>query len=1164
MKRTILLLALVFSLYSDGLKRQSISKTLYVNKRACDKARVDSADADCSAVDMQIDSLFGDADTSLDLFFLVSQVPLRGVDISPVASGSGTFPAEWGARGVSREPQAIAGTIPDAIQDDVVIITNTRIGFSSTTAKRVEKVELGMAEYAVPLLARNALLGGRTVIYQSITGGLPTTGDWDNVALVFTDGTRMPVGGPAVQKRLAYSALPSGGGGTTYLGGSRNAVFQIPTASNTILRVTTPGNAVFHNIPAFTGAGISGVLTQSAVSNIGRVTVSTAGYVNIAVEDEIRIVSSTAGGSGNSGEFMVVLTHYNSGGTDLRSWVFEHSIQDPVTNAIDMPFSLVSGLTPVGAGDYFTLNFAFKSSNASNLTFALPADNPGLDERVEFFYWPTQNLVPQGPTGPPGATGPQGPTGPAGTAGPTGPAGPAGTAGPTGPAGQGVPTGGTKGQLLTKSSATDYATEWADALAGGDGGGGQTLTALVALPTDLSSYANGQVLRVQPPVPMRGQWYEILGADAGELHSFQTLFEADSNNPAQNTWVVGTDLNYGYSSFGDVFGELRTADGGQALTPAATPVMRMEIEQEVATVTANVGGNIYSFNSTYTLLIRKTDLTSAPATIFARYYTGPPADDNQVATVQFTKGTDNPAHAYHTYLDMSGADITTEQILSIKYFNLFTSNPATGDQTSNPLELHDSKSARAFGLGADAPNTAATLRTFVRNNQIQPPHALTQYTSVATKPTDLSSYANGAGIYVEDEKTFYEVKATTNTVNAITKLTLSGSITARFGLGMVGDASSGLIHGGYGTSHLNDWKKYQVSGSTVTVTNLTVSGSSIGTNGTVLLGDASSGLFLTKSLNSARFMRKYEVAGNTVTLTNLTGNTSFTSSTGNSIVGDASSGIIFGGTFFVKYEVSGNNISFTNLTLSGSISNRGFAGMAGDASSGIIFGGQAGPYSYLNDFKKYEVSGNTVTVTNLNLSGSITARTKMGMVGDASSGIIFGGQSGRSSLSNDFKKYEVSGNTVTVTNLNLSGSITARSTMGMVGDNSSGIIFGGDISTNDNPSNDFYKYETTVLSKTLEKVLTITPRQVERLPLVANSTKGEEVYVKADYSTIKAGKYAFNGTAWVEPIPQQFRADAITSTTRFQPKCFEVGSSSQIMALSKIENCIYMTEKPSQ
>jgi len=49
---------------------------------------------------------------------------------------------------------------------------------------------------------------------------------------------------------------------------------------------------------------------------------------------------------------------------------------------------------------------------------------------------------PQGPQGPTGATGPQGPTG------------------ATGPTGPGVPTGGTAGQVLQKTSATDYATAW--------------------------------------------------------------------------------------------------------------------------------------------------------------------------------------------------------------------------------------------------------------------------------------------------------------------------------------------------------------------------------------------------------------------------------------------------------------------------------------------------------------------------------------------------------------------------------------------------------------------------------------------------------------------------------------------------------------------------------
>jgi hypothetical protein len=79
-----------------------------------------------------------------------------------------------------------------------------------------------------------------------------------------------------------------------------------------------------------------------------------------------------------------------------------------------------------------------------------------------------------GPTGPTGATGANstvtGPTGPTGASvtGPTGPQGVAGPQGaqgiqgPTGPAGQGVPTGGTDGQILTKTSGADYATAWED------------------------------------------------------------------------------------------------------------------------------------------------------------------------------------------------------------------------------------------------------------------------------------------------------------------------------------------------------------------------------------------------------------------------------------------------------------------------------------------------------------------------------------------------------------------------------------------------------------------------------------------------------------------------------------------------------------------------------
>ena len=66
-----------------------------------------------------------------------------------------------------------------------------------------------------------------------------------------------------------------------------------------------------------------------------------------------------------------------------------------------------------------------------------------------------------------GQQGVQGATGAPGATGATGNTGPQGPTGATGAAGQGVPTGGTTGQVLTKNSATDYDTHWTTPSAGG-------------------------------------------------------------------------------------------------------------------------------------------------------------------------------------------------------------------------------------------------------------------------------------------------------------------------------------------------------------------------------------------------------------------------------------------------------------------------------------------------------------------------------------------------------------------------------------------------------------------------------------------------------------------------------------------------------------------------
>lgn len=92
---------------------------------------------------------------------------------------------------------------------------------------------------------------------------------------------------------------------------------------------------------------------------------------------------------------------------------------------------------------------------------------PQGEQGIQGVKGDTGDTGPTGPQGPTGATGPQGPQGIQGIQGETGPAGPTGPTGPTGP---GVPSGGLTNQVLTKTSdSVDYQTAWADAPAATNG-----------------------------------------------------------------------------------------------------------------------------------------------------------------------------------------------------------------------------------------------------------------------------------------------------------------------------------------------------------------------------------------------------------------------------------------------------------------------------------------------------------------------------------------------------------------------------------------------------------------------------------------------------------------------------------------------------------------------
>ena len=335
---------------------------------------------------------------------------------------------------------------------------------------------------------------------------------------------------------------------------------------------------------------------------------------------------------------------------------------------------------------------------------------------------------------------------------------------------------------------------------------------------------------------------------------------------------------------------------------------------------------------------------------------------------------------------------------------------------------------------------------------------------------------------------------TTRRVDNLTAFVTGGTrVYEREGMGVVGSSDSGLTFGGYDGHHLRSFERYSVaSNNRINVRFVTATGSIEQRTDMGMVGTPSSGIIFGGRNNSAgpqQIDLKYlddfvQYSGSdTLTLTSLTKTGTISARSNMGMAGNATSGLIFGGrgtggdlNDFIKYTVSSGTVTVTTLTKAGDpISVRSGMGMVGNETSGIIFGGLSGS-SYLSDFYKYEVSGNTVTITALTKSGTISGRTDMGIRGDTTAGLIFGGRGSGGYLS-DFIKYSVSSDDITLTATTHSGSIiTPRSNMGMIGSAASSLIFGGVIvrGARTTIQTDFYKYtETTTLIPPSRTVATV-------------------------------------------------------------------------------------------
>ena len=271
-----------------------------------------------------------------------------------------------------------------------------------------------------------------------------------------------------------------------------------------------------------------------------------------------------------------------------------------------------------------------------------------------------------------------------------------------------------------------------------------------------------------------------------------------------------------------------------------------------------------------------------------------------------------------------------------------------------------------------------------------------------------------------------------------------------------GDGTSGIIVGGWVGANNNDAYSYSIANNLVTSHLLTPTNAPAARYDHAMVGDATSGLLFGGTTTTAvGDLYTYSVSGGNITWTRQSATDAGRS--GARIVGTPSSGLIFFGVnssgsyqgSVRRYTRSGSTYSFSSVLNYGNVygyqRRRSQFGIAGTTASGIIFGGRIPSSSGVsNSIYRYAATGNNLTWSRLTLSGTRPpARRQPGMVGTATSGIIFGGRSSSSARYGDAYSYSVSGNTITITPLTVVGTISARSSFVMLGSGTGGIVFSG-------------------------------------------------------------------------------------------------------------------------
>jgi len=214
------------------------------------------------------------------------------------------------------------------------------------------------------------------------------------------------------------------------------------------------------------------------------------------------------------------------------------------------------------------------------------------------------DVVARGPQGATGAQGPTGATGPTGPTGATGPAGATGATGATGAAGVGVPTGGTTGQVLAKSSATNYDTSWSTPFSGAYA----DLTGKPTIPdqiTDLDTTVTGAQLNTL--------YANTSGTNTGDqdLSSYATTSYVNSQNSTQDTTIAtkATDTAVVHNTGSESVAGVKTFSDFP-VTPSSAPTTNYQVANKKYvddSVVAASGGGVTSVNGASGVVVLTQD-----------------------------------------------------------------------------------------------------------------------------------------------------------------------------------------------------------------------------------------------------------------------------------------------------------------------------------------------------------------------------------------------------------------------------------------------------------------------------------------------------------------------------------------------------------------------------